>query len=64
MGRKKTGALDTPRNRIIVDLHRKGMSYSKISRELLRRGFDVTSQRCQQIVKSREEMELLKKEGK
>tara|TARA_Y100001973_G_C5143990_1_gene304439 strand:+ start:903 stop:1097 length:195 start_codon:yes stop_codon:yes gene_type:complete len=64
MGRKKTGALDTPRNRIIVDLHRKGMSYSKISRELLRRGFDVTSQRCQQIVKSRQEMELLKKEGK
>jgi hypothetical protein len=54
MGRNKTGALDTPRNRILVDLHRKGMSYNKISREMLRRGFDITAQRCQQIVKSQE----------
>jgi len=54
MGRNKTGALDTPRNRILLDLHRKGMSYNKISRELLRRGFAITPQRCQQIVKSQE----------
>ena len=54
MGRNKTGALDTPRNRILVDLHRKGMSYNKISREMLRRGFEITAQRCQQIVKSQE----------
>ena len=54
MARIAKGAADTPRNRIIIDMHRKGMSYNTISREMLRRGFDITSQRCQQIVKSRE----------
>lgn len=54
MARIIKGAADTPRNRIILDMHRKGVSYNKISRELQRRGFDLTSQRCQQIVKSRE----------
>jgi hypothetical protein len=54
MGRNKTGALEKKKNRILVDLHRKGMSYNKISREMLRRGFDITAQRCQQIVKSQE----------
>lgn len=54
MARIIKGAADTPRNRIIIDMHRKGVSYNKISREMLRRGFDLTSQRCQQIVKSRE----------
>jgi len=62
MGRNKTGALDTPRNRILVDLHRKGMSYNKISRELLRRGFAITPQRCQQIVKSQEAATQRKRE--
>tara|TARA_R110000803_G_C11922299_1_gene314490 strand:+ start:99 stop:293 length:195 start_codon:yes stop_codon:yes gene_type:complete len=54
MARIIKGAADTPRNRIISDLHRKGMSYNKISREMFRLGFDLTSQRCQQIVKSKE----------
>jgi hypothetical protein len=58
MGRQKTGAEDTPRNRIIIDLHRKGMSYNTISREMLRRGFEITPQRCQQIVKSTKEAAL------
>ena len=62
MGRNNTGALDTPRNRILVDLHRKGMSYNKISRELLRRGFAITPQRCQQIVKSQESATRRKRE--
>jgi len=54
MARIIKGAADTPRNRIIIDMHRKGVSYNKISREMLRLGFDLTSQRCQQIVKSKE----------
>ena len=54
MARIIKGAADTPRNRIILDLHRKGLSYNKISREMLRRGFDLTAQRCQAIVKSKE----------
>ena len=48
MARIIKGAADTPRNRIIIDLHRKGMSYNRISREIMRLGFDLSSQRCQQ----------------
>ena len=54
MARIIKGAADTPRNRIIIDMHRKGMSYNRISREIMRLGFDLTAQRCQAIVKSKE----------
>lgn len=48
---QKKGVLDTPRNRIIIDLHRKGMSYNKIVRELARRNLgEITPQRCHQVV--------------
>jgi len=50
MGRPKTGVMDTPRNRIIFDLHRKGLSTNKISKELFRKGFDISQQRVQQIL--------------
>ena len=54
MARKIKGAADTARNRIIIDLHRKGVSYNKISRMMEDKGFYLTAQRCQAIVKSTE----------
>tara|TARA_Y100000004_G_scaffold61063_1_gene68365 strand:+ start:1396 stop:1563 length:168 start_codon:yes stop_codon:yes gene_type:complete len=50
MGRKP-GALDLPRNRMILDLRKKGMSYNKICKELEKSGFSITVQRVAQIIK-------------
>jgi len=52
LGRNKTGVMDTPRNRIIFDLHRKGLSMNRIAKELMRKGFDVTPQRVSDILKN------------
>jgi hypothetical protein len=50
--RRKTGSRDTKRNRMIIELHDKGMSYDNISVEMHNRGFTVTPQRCYAIVKN------------
>ncbi len=50
MGRHK-GADDNARNRMIIDLRKKGKSYNQITREIERSGFVITVQRVQQIIK-------------
>ncbi len=50
MARPK-GAENSPRNRIIVDLKNKGLSYNAINRELMKSGFYISVQRIQQVVK-------------
>mgnify|MGYP003127803018 CR=1 FL=1 len=45
------GAEDTPRNRMIIDLHRKGFSYNQIRKQVEASGSDITVQRVQRIVK-------------
>ena len=57
MGKPRTGPNDTPRNRIIYDLRRKGFSYSEIASEMQRRGFKITSQRVHQLVNAKREWE-------
>ena len=59
MGNPKTGPDDTPRNRIIYDLRRKGFSYNDIATEMHRRGFKITSQRIHQLVNAKREWETL-----
>jgi len=62
MGRIRTGPIDSPRNRIIYDLARKGLSTNKISKELLRRGFDISQQRVHQILTSKKDFSNAAKE--
>jgi DNA-binding NarL/FixJ family response regulator len=49
LGRHK-GAEDNPRNRMIIDLHKKGKSYNQIAKEIERSGFSITVQRVGQII--------------
>ena len=62
MGRIKTGPEHNPRNRIIYDMKKKGMSYNMISRELFRRGFTVSPQRICKIIQTRNAVLNVKKE--
>ena len=45
------GAEDNPRNRMIIDLKKKGYSYNAINRELIKSGFYISVQRVAEVVK-------------
>tara|TARA_Y100000593_G_C4296722_1_gene331053 strand:- start:1101 stop:1274 length:174 start_codon:yes stop_codon:yes gene_type:complete len=45
------GANNTPRNRMIFDLRKKGFSYNEIRKQVEASGSDITVQRIQRIIK-------------